>query len=298
MSTYVHFTEEQKDRAAHVDLEEFLRRRGETLLPSGQDKRMKNDHSITIRGCRWFDHAVQNGGGAISFVQNYYGLSYPEAVSLLLGGEQGQAYPVARQKEKPPKPFALPPKADNARRVFAYLVQHRNLAPSVVRYFLNHQLLYEDARHHNCVFVGTDAQGVPRHAHLRSTNSRGKAFRLNVEGSDPRYSFRHMGTDGTLLVFEAPIDLLSHVTLHPGNWSDHSYVACCGTSVQPVLTALEQMPQPDTVYLCLDNDAAGHAASERMAGEIAQRFDVTTERLLPVRKDWNEDLCAMTMEMR
>lgn len=224
MQAYIPFTEEQKDRAAHVDLEEFLRRRGETLLSAGRGKRMKIDHSITIRGCRWFDHAVQKGGGAISFVQNYYGLSYPEAVSLLLGGEQGQAYPVDRQKQKPPKPFALPPKASNARRVFAYLVQHRNIAPSVVRYFLDHQLLYEDAQHHNCVFVGADAQGIPRHAHLRSTSSRGKAFRLNVEGSDPKYSFHHIGTDGTLFVFEAPIDLLSYLTLHPVNWADHSYV--------------------------------------------------------------------------
>ena len=224
MQAYIPFTEEQKDRAAHVDLEEFLRRRGETLLSAGRGKRMKSDHSITIRGCRWFDHAVQKGGVAISFVQNYYGLSYPEAVSLLLGGEQGQAYPVDRQKQKLPKPFALPPKASNARRVFAYLVQHRNIAPSVVRYFLDHQLLYEDAQHHNCVFVGADAQGIPRHAHLRSTSSRGKAFRLNVEGSDPKYSFHHIGTDGTLFVFEAPIDLLSYLTLHPVNWADHSYV--------------------------------------------------------------------------
>ena len=75
MQASIPFTEEQKDRAAHVDLEEFLRRRGETLLSAGRGKRMKSDHSITIRGCRWFDHAVQKGGGAISFVQNYYGLS-------------------------------------------------------------------------------------------------------------------------------------------------------------------------------------------------------------------------------
>ena len=35
MSSYIHFTEEQKQRAAAVDLEEFLRCRGEKLLSSG-----------------------------------------------------------------------------------------------------------------------------------------------------------------------------------------------------------------------------------------------------------------------
>lgn len=33
MSSYIHFTEEQKQRAAAVNLEEFLRCRGEKLLP-------------------------------------------------------------------------------------------------------------------------------------------------------------------------------------------------------------------------------------------------------------------------
>ena len=69
-------------------------------------------------------------------------------------------------------------------------------SPVVVSYFARRKLLYEDAAHHNAVFIGTDEGGCPRHAHLRSTNSFGKAFRLNVESSDPRYSFHHTGTDG------------------------------------------------------------------------------------------------------
>ena len=50
-------------------------------------------------------------------------------------------------------------------------------------------LLYEDAEYHNAVFIGKDEHGIVRHAHKRSVNSEGKAFRINVEGSDPAYSF-------------------------------------------------------------------------------------------------------------
>ena len=46
---YIHFTEEQKRLAASVDLVEFLRQRGEKLLPSGHEKRLDSDHSITVR---------------------------------------------------------------------------------------------------------------------------------------------------------------------------------------------------------------------------------------------------------
>ena len=55
---YIHFTEEQKRLAASVDLVEFLRQRGEKLLPSGHEKRLDSDHSITVRGNEWYDHAA------------------------------------------------------------------------------------------------------------------------------------------------------------------------------------------------------------------------------------------------
>ena len=289
MSTYIHFTEEQKERAATVDLEYFLRQRGEKLLSSGRDKRLASDHSVTIRGCQWFDHDSRQGGNAISFVRFFCNRTYPEAVTMLLD----EMYPCApKATEAPPKPFALPPVNSDMRRVYAYLVKHRNISRDVVAYFARKKLLYEDAKYHNAVFVGTDETGVPRHAHKRSTNSSGKGFRLNVEGCDLRYTFHHMGTDGSLYVFEAPIDMLSYITLHPADWQRHSYVACCGTSIQPVEKMLERMPQLDTVLLCLDNDEAGHAASQRMKTQLEENY--TVERLTPEHKDWNDDLIAQT----
>ena len=297
MSTYIHFTEEQKRQAAAVDLETFLRGRGEELIPSGREKRLASDHSVTVRGNEWYDHAEERGGHAVSFVQRFYGLSYPEAVTMLLGGEMGTVYPSVRERvEEQPKPFILPPAHGDMRRVYAYLVKHRNIDRSVVAHFTTEKLLYEDAEYHNAVFVGTDENGVPRHAHKRSANSYGKAFRLNVEGSDPRYSFHHIGTDGSLYVFEAPIDMLSYITLHPEDWQRHSYVACCGTSIQPVMKMLERVPQLDTVLLCLDNDDAGHKASQRMREQLESNY--TVERLIPENKDWNDDLTAGRSEVK
>lgn len=183
------------------------------------------------------------------------------------------------------------------RRVYAYLVKHRKIKPAVVSAFAKAGLLYEDANYHNAVFVGMDENGVARHAHKRSTNTIGKAFRLNVEGSDPKHSFNHIGTDGSLYVFEAPIDLLSYITLHPEYWEEHTYVACCGTSALPVLEMLSRLPNINTVYLCLDNDKAGHTASKRMEELLADR-DVATLRLTPNTKDWNEDLVMFESEVQ
>ena len=142
MSSYIHFTEEQKQRAAAVNLEEFLRCRGEKLLPSGREKRLASDHSVTIRGNEWYDHAEERGGHAVSFVQRFYSLSYPDAVTMLLGGELGTAYPSAGERtEEPVKPFALPPANKDMRRVFAYLTKHRSIARDVVAHFAKAGLL-------------------------------------------------------------------------------------------------------------------------------------------------------------
>ena len=112
-----------------------------------------------------------------------------------------------------------------------------------------------------------------------------------VESSDLKHSFHKNGTDRSLYVFEAPIDLLSHITLYPAGWLEHSYVACCGTSIQPVLERLRQNPKLDTVYLCLDNDEAGEDACDGMMDTLEDMgYDV--ERLRPEGKDWNDDLRA------
>ena len=118
--TYIHFTDEQKQRAASADLEAFLRSRGERLISSGRDKRLASDHSVTIRGNEWYDHAEEKGGTAVSFVQRHYGIGYAEAVSTLLGDELGVAYPTRSEKQIESKPFTLPPANKNMHRVFAY----------------------------------------------------------------------------------------------------------------------------------------------------------------------------------
>jgi hypothetical protein len=287
---YIYFTEEQKQLAASVSLEEFLRRRGERLLRSGHDWRMGSDHSVTVRGNRWFDHSSGEGGGPVSFVRKRYGLSYPEAVSLLLDGAVCAAPEPEREYEKA---FELPPKHTDMRRVFAYLMRKRFIEREVISQFAHEGLLYESAENlHNAVFVGLDEDGVPRHAHKRGLYSAGKAFKGNVYGSNPAYSFHRIGESERLFVFEAPIDLLSWLTLNSEDCQSQSYVALCGVSEHAMLKQLELHSHLQSVALCLDCDAAGIAASERLSRILRERGYEDVEVLRPQFKDWNEDLFA------
>lgn len=291
MSGYVYFTEEQKQRANAVDLEDFLARQGEKLLRSGREKRLASDHSVTVRGNEWYDHAAEKGGCAIDFVQMYYGKSFPDAVTMLLNGEQGQAYrPSGQRRPEPPKPFVLPEAHTDMRRVFAYLTKTRCLGRNVVSAFARAKLLYEDAKYHNAVFVGCDADGVARHAHKRGTYTQGEPFKGNVDGCDPRYSFHYIGTGSTVYVFEAPIDMLSFISLYQQDWQHHSYVALCGVAEHAMLQLLADAPQVQRIGLCLDHDKAGMKARERLTAILAEKGYGEVFSLLPQQKDWNEDL--------
>ena len=220
-------------------------------------------------------------------------MNYQEAVLTLLNEDAGQLCPqVAAPREKAKKEFVLPPANENNRRVFAYLLKHRHLDRDVLTTFVRSGLIYEDQKYHNAVFVGRDGDGTARHAHKRSTNSQGKTFRMTAEGSDFRYAFNWAGTSGHLLVFEAPIDMLSLISIyHDSDWAKHSYVALCGTSSQPLLGMLERHPNIENVLLCLDNDQAGQLATRRLAQVVRER-GLTVDARVPVNKDWNEDLCA------
>ena len=202
-------------------------------------------------------------------------------------------------REKVKKEFTLPPANDNNRRVFAYLLKHRHLDRDVITAFVRLGLVYEDKGYHNAVFVGKGQDGEAHHAHKRSTNSQGKSFRMTVEGSDFRYAFNWPGSSGHLLVFEAPIDMLSFISLHhDSNWAKHRYVALCGPSSLPLRGMLERYPNIETVHLCLDNDQAGQLATRRLA-KVVREKGLAVDARVPVLTDWNDDLCAnfkQTME--
>ena len=115
---------------------------------------------------------------------------------------------------------------------------------------------------------------------------------MTVEGSDFRYAFNWPGVSEHLTVFESPIDMLSFISqFHDSSWARHSYVALCGTSSQAMLGMLERCPNIKSVHLALDNDQAGQLATRRLA-KIVREKGLEVNALVPINKDWNDDLCA------
>lgn len=276
------YTQAQIDKANAVDLEKFLRAQDETLVRSGKEYRWKAHDSLTVCGNKWFRHSQSKGGLPVDFVMEFYGKSFPEAVQMLTG-EPGEAQPEAGPAPSPA--FRLPLRNVTNANILNYLTQERKLSPSLVNFFIAAGDIYEDSSHHNVVFVGRDADGHPRYASSRGINEK---FRQDVAGAEKAFGFAHRGTDKQLLVFEAPIDLLSFIELFPKNWQQHNYLSLGGVSGKALRQFLSERPDVERVFLCLDADKAGEDACKRLAALLPDTVSVT--RIQPCMKDWNDVL--------
>ena len=276
------YTQAQIDKANAVDLEKFLRAQGETLVRSGKEYRWKAHDSLTVCGNKWFRHSQSKGGFPVDFVMEFYGKSFPEAVQMLTG-EPGKAQPEADPAPSPS--FRLPLRNVTNANILNYLTQERKLSPSLVNFFIAAGDIYEDAAHHNVVFVGRDADGHPRYASSRGIREK---FRQDAAGAEKAFGFAHRGTDKQLLVFEATIDLLSFIELFPKNWQQHNYLSLGGVSGKALRQFLSERPDVERVFLCLDADKAGEDACKRLAALLPDTVSVT--RIQPCMKDWNDVL--------
>ena len=294
---YIHFSEQEKQAANEANIVSYLRTVGEAVEKHGNEYWWEAPTGkVTIKGCEWFSQYERVGGGAVSFVQKFFGMSYPEAVQALLGRGAGvtieRAPRESKENEKPKKPFEVPPKNADMRRVYAYLLNERFIDRDVLNAFVKKGLIFEDAEYHNVVFVGLDENGEAKHIQKRASTTLSD-FKGNVESSDPNYSFNYVGESDRLYVFEAPIDMLAYISLHKKDWEQHSYVALCSTADIAAIRMLKSYPNIKNAYLCLDHDRAGIEGAYRVAENIRSVGDYSLWRAMPTHKDWDEDLKSL-----
>ena len=180
------FTDTEMQIARETDLLELLTHLGYQVKRIGRYYTTAEMDSLRIKDRRtWFRYSQNTGGDAITLVQQFCDKPFPEAVEYLLVFN-GRARDFPAKAATPvkqidsPKPFALPPRNADDRRVFAYL-RKRGIAAHVIRQFM-----------------------------------KGKGFRGDVTGSDKRVDFAlpYDRSSDQVFVFEAPIDLMSYLTLH------------------------------------------------------------------------------------
>lgn len=284
------FSDEQLQRASGIDITAMLQGQGEKLKKQGRVYRWMRYDSTVIDRNRWYRHSREIGGGPIQFMQHFYGMDFVEAVKYLLNGEEGAEFVQASRTPEPKLPFTPLKLSKNMHRTFAYLIKTRKIDADIVQYFVDEKKILETEEYHNVAFCGYDEKGEMKQMHLRSTLP-GNRFFLDIDGSDKQYYFRHIGTNSDVYVFEAPIDMLSYITMNKENWRESSYVCLGGVAIDALKNVLNTNEQISKVYMCVDRDDAGDKTVKRIGDELNE-MGYEWERILPENKDWNEDLTA------
>lgn len=238
------------------------------------------------------------GGGPIQFVMKLEHKSWVEAVNILL--KESVTCPTFHPPEMPNKLqqksiFRLPARNDTYKHVFAYLVNARQIDQQLVQQMVKNKKLYED-KHNNCVFVGYDEMGIARFASMRGTNTH-FPFKGNPDGADKRYPVCWEGTSDRLYAFEAPIDMLSFITLlkESGNEVKDHYISLAGVSLIGLSAYLNRYPNISYIGIGSDYDNEGIKCFLNAAEAYGEKYRVRRVSPKP-HKDFNEYLIKRHFE--
>ena len=275
-------TKQQIEKAREMDLLTYLQAyEPNNLKPFGRNGYCLKDHdSLKISNGKWFWWSQSIGGrSALDYLVSVRNVPFTEAVTMLCGNTISMPYQTRKPMEKQKISFVPPERYKNNNRVTDYL-KKRGIDEEIINYCIDNNLLYEEIKYHNAVFVGYNNSSKIAYAFLRSTYL-SSTFMGEVEGSDKRHSFSIVPEDSKkegIAIFESAIDAMSYATiLKMGNkdWKQCRYLSLGGVYKEKnndcykLPLALEEYlkKNPDTklVLVCLDNDNIGKNAMEEIA---------------------------------
>lgn len=256
------YTPEERQKALEVSLTSLASSLGFTPIRSGSHFILKEMDSLVIYNDkswhRWSGRGNITGGSQIDFLLEFGNIAtVPEAIQELLAfkGEAVQEVHVGTVAAKNhTNRFELPPRNENYRRLYAYLIKTRGLSQEIVSEFVHQRLIYEEASHHNIVYCGCDPEGNVRYAGLRGTyDYNGKKFKMDVPGNDKNYGV-NIVNEGCrqLKVFESVIDCMSYIDMTGDRESNKLILGMLEDN--PLAQFLKDYSHIKEITFCLDND--------------------------------------------
>ena len=230
---------------------------------------------VNIETNEWycFSQAEKHGGrNAINCLTDIIGMDFKSAVEALSGANMSYMdYRKISPKLPQKKELVLPERADNMRKVFAYLCQTRRLDSKLVSELAHDGLLYQDNRG-NAVFLHKDE----------------KRYKGVAAGTgDSLFSVR-IGSPTKAYIFESAIDLLSFRQLANQQRIQNSLLVSMAGLKPNSLKALSERGLQ--LFACVDNDEAGRRFIS--SNNLTQRNHILKEFGV---KDFNELLIKIRM---
>lgn len=294
-------------RAKQMDLLTYLRNyEPEELVHFSRETYTTRTHdSLKISNGMWYWFSQSIGGkSALEYLIKVKDYSFLQAVETIVGNVITTPPKIYKTNKKIiPDRLYLPDKAPNNDRAKSYLIS-RGIDESIIQECIDNDLIYQQNKSNNVVFLGYDKDKKVRYAMCRGTNE--SRYMQEVTGSHKAFSFKLEAIEesDTLHLFESAIDLLSYATLLKLNdkeWYNTHLLSLAGV-YQPA-TKIEDSKLPlalnyylnqhqniKKIYLHLDNDRAGRLATLALKEVLPKQYEVI-DNPPPSGKDVNDFLC-------
>ena len=208
--------------------------------------------------------STHGGKNAINCLTDVIGLDFKTAVEELAQSrfsyEKSHANSsFSERKPEEKKELILPEKADNMKRVFAYLCQSRKINTEIISQLAHDGLLYQDKKG-NAVFVHKDESEKIIGAEIQGTSTY-QRFKGVASGTKDSVFSVKIGEPTKVYVFESAIDLLSFKQLANQDKIQNSLlVSMAGLKPNSIKSFAENGLR---MYSCVDNDEAGIKFTEQ-----------------------------------
>ena len=293
------YTQYQINRAKNIDLLDYVTQGGYSFFQSAANEyRLKEHDSLVISNNKWKWFSQDIGGDTLDFVTKYEGKGFKEAMEILLGekGKEKVKEYDSKSKEQEVKEITkLPEKADNYRRLFAYLNKTRKIDPTIIQDMINDGKLYQENQYNNCVFIGKNKDEDVKYCLKVGTNTY-KKYKGEIKGSNKAYGIELCVAQESekVYIYESIIDAMSHATMikiQGGNYKEHNRISLGCVADMKLEQFLKDHPNIKVIVSCLDNDKAGIEATEKIKDKYTKE-GYQIKRILPINKDFNDDLVA------
>ncbi len=281
-------SKEQAASARSADLYDFLVTYYDSNFKhEGDSIRPVDNHNISIKKgyTGYKDFATNETGNPIDFLMKHMGFDFINAVQALSdvpASAISQSSDISQKDGIENVPLQFPAPVDGRyKNLFAYL-KNRGISTETIQMLVEQKNMYQEKSKNNIVFINMEKD----FAEIRGTYTLGKPFHGIVPHSrhDGFWWFRTSRNAAKGYICEAAIDAISLYELHKmhGNIEEAYYISIAGVAKQPAIDRLKNSKLD--IVLAVDNDAAGQKCRDRNS---------ELEYILPINKDWNEDLQAL-----
>ncbi|MBC2373614.1 DUF3991 domain-containing protein [Listeria booriae] len=270
-------SKEEIEKASQVDIINYLESIGENVIQQSANHYCLDRHDSLVVNTKinkytWYsqpESEKMKNGNVINLVQILYGRSFVEAVKEL-NDPAFIRVDVTERKQQPKQPFVYKAGIESNDRsaIREYLIEERAIDPDIVEQLIEKNLVRQSLDK-DVIFLwnregkiaGADIQGTKKD--LQQYKKRGTKKRI-LANSTSNYGFNiTLGKPTKMYCFESPIDLISFWSLNKEKLNHARLVSLSGTKPQAVAqfyhhTIQTRNPELKDVYICTDNDKAGH----------------------------------------